>query len=98
MELAEFGRSFAALIVVLLLIGGIAFLAKRFLPQFQINQALSKRRMKLLETMILDPRNRLTLVQCDDEQFLIGLGQNGPVLLKTVQTRSVEPPAAVGRQ
>lgn len=82
MESIELGRSLAALLLVLLLIGGLALLAKRWLPQLQASGRLPVRRIKLVESMALDPRNRLAMVLVDDRELLIGLGQNGPTLLE----------------
>lgn len=82
METMDFGRSIAALLLVLALIGGLALLAKRWLPQLQASGGLKSRRLKMIESMALDPRNRLALVELDGQQLLIGLGQNGPVLLQ----------------
>lgn len=80
-ESMEIGRSLAALLVVILLIGGLALVAKRWLPQLQAAGRLPTRRLKLVETMALDPRNRLAVVSIDGRELLIGVGANGPVLL-----------------
>ena len=88
MEIADIGRSLAAFVVVMGLIALVAFAAKRWLPQLQASGNFPSRRLKLVETMVLDTRNRLILVQLDGRELLIGLGQNGPTLLK-----EHEPPA-----
>lgn len=89
METLEFARSIATLFFVLLLIVGLAFGFKRWLPKLQASGRLPVRRMRLVETIVLDPRNRLALVSLDGRELLLGLGQSGPVPIDMSKTAAV---------
>lgn len=91
MDVIDFGRYFAALLLVLGLLGGVALLARRaglahFLPNIQ--RAGVPRRMDVASTLMLDPRRRVVLVRVDDEEHVILLGLAG----ETVLDRRPAPP------
>jgi flagellar protein FliO/FliZ len=91
MDVIDFGRYFAALLLVLGLLGGLALLARRaglahFLPSIQRSNA--PRRMEVASTLMLDPRRRVVLVRVDDEEHVILLGLAG----ETVLDRRPAPP------
>lgn len=44
---------------------------------------LSRRRLKLVETLSLDPRRRLAIVRCDDREHLLILGTNSETVIET---------------
>lgn len=79
----EFGRMIAALVFVIALMGGFALLLKKLglsgpnLPQ------TGRRRLKVVESVPLDARRRLVLVQCDESQHLVILGPGGETVIKT---------------
>lgn len=83
MDLIDFSRYFAALLVVLGLLGGFALLAKRgLLPTGPLSLAgfgrfgtgPTQRRLEIQETLILDPRRRVVIVKADDEEHVLLLG------------------------
>ncbi|MGY6662565.1 MAG: flagellar biosynthetic protein FliO [Glycocaulis sp.] len=91
MDVMDFGRYFAALLLVLGLLGALALLARRaglahFLPNIQRPNA--PRRMEVASTLMLDPRRRVVLVRVDDEEHVILLGLAG----ETVLDRRPAPP------
>lgn len=91
MDVMDFGRYFAGLLLVLGLLGGFALLARRaglahFLPAIQRPGA--PRRLELSATLMLDPRRRVVLVRVDDEEHVVLLGLTG----ETVLDRRPAPP------
>ncbi|NBB17185.1 hypothetical protein GVN21_17610 [Caulobacter sp. SLTY] len=84
-----------ALLVTLGLIGLTAVALRRFAPDVvaRLQGASSKeRRLKLVETLVLDPTRRLVLVRLDDEERLILLGEGRT--LETLKTpRAAKSPA-----
>ncbi|MFM8819871.1 MAG: FliO/MopB family protein [Phenylobacterium sp.] len=77
MDLITFARAAFALLFTLGLIGVAAVLLRRFGPGgvFRISSPRQERRMRILETLILDPARRLVLVECDGETHLLMLGE-----------------------
>jgi len=53
-----------------------------------INIPEKKKRLKVVETLALDARRRLVLLQCDDKQHLVILGANS----ETVVDNQIEAP------
>lgn len=93
MDLIDFSRYFAALLVVLGLLGGFALLARRgWIPgSIQGLAGFSRlsggprpeRRLSVKETVILDPRRRVVIVKADDEEHVLLLGPERETLLAT---------------
>ena len=92
MDLIDFSRYFAALLVVLGLLGGFALLARRgWIPGAAVNLSgfsglsgpRAERRLKVQETLILDPRRRLLIVRIDDEEHVLLLGPERETCLST---------------
>jgi flagellar protein FliO/FliZ len=78
-----------ALALVVALMGGLAYLLKKLgLGTVSPTVARSKKRLKIVESQALDARRRLVILQCDDKQHLVILGQNG----ETVIQRDIEAP------
>jgi flagellar protein FliO/FliZ len=80
MEWMELLRAILALVLVLGLIGGAAWAARRFGPAMLFAAAKPKgeRSLGVIETLSLDARHRLVLVRRDDRRhlLLIGPGQS----------------------
>lgn len=76
MEATSFFRAIFALVVVLGLIFGLAAVLRRFGPELMARFASprAKRRMEVVETLILDPARRLIMVRIDGCERLILLG------------------------
>ena len=90
MDLENYLRFLAALILVIALIGAAAWAARRSglagrLPSVGGRAA---RRLGVVEYMALDAKTRLVLVRRDDTQHLLLLGAAGPVVVE----RGIEPP------
>ena len=83
-ELPQFLRLILALGIVLGLMGGLAFLLKKLgLADRNICVRSGKRRLKLVESLPLDARRRLVLLQRDDKQHLVILSANGETLIES---------------
>ncbi|MDB5475597.1 MAG: fliO [Phenylobacterium sp.] len=85
MDIAEFLRAVFALALTLGLVGLAAVVLRRYGPDALARfgrPAKLDRRLKVVETLVLDPARRLVLVACDGEEKLILLGEGqvlGPV-------------------
>lgn len=87
MDIAEFARAVFALAVTLGLVGLAAVGARRFAPEWMArlhSRTGAKRRLSIVETLVLDPHRRLVLVRCDDQERLVLLGE-GQVLLSPMR-------------
>lgn len=76
MDWTEWARTVAALGVTLALLGGAAYLARRF-GMTQGRTPGQERRIRLVESLMLDPRRRLVLVSVDGRDHLILLSPFG---------------------
>ena len=87
-------ETFAALCLVLALIGGLAMAARR-LGLAPRHGGVAGRRLSLVETTALDPRRRLVLVRRDDVEHLILVGPEGARIVERGITRPrfAAPPA-----
>jgi len=94
LDLIDFSRYFAALLVVLGLLGGVAvILRKGWLPTGLTNfQGLDRRerRLGVKESLILDPRRRIVIVKSDDMEHVLLLGPERETVLETRKAR-IEP-------
>lgn len=79
MDIAEIVRMLAALGVTLGLIGLAAWGARRFGPSalLRMQTPLAERRLRIVETLVLDPSRRLVLIRVDDTERLLLLGEGG---------------------
>ena len=77
MNFLNFAWAVFSLALTLGLIGLVAVGLRRYAPQLieKLNADRGERRMKVVETLVLDPARRLVLVQIDDEERLILLGE-----------------------
>jgi len=84
-NLPEFLRMIFALLFVVALMGGFAYLLKRLglNGAMAANEGKTKKRLKLIETLQLDARRRLVLVQRDDVQHLLIIGANEESVIET---------------
>ena len=76
MDLAEIARMLAALAITLG-IGGLALVAvRKFAPMAVLQlKTPAERRLKVVESLMLDPHRRLLLIRCDGEEHLLLLGE-----------------------
>ncbi|MDC7677346.1 flagellar biosynthetic protein FliO [Asticcacaulis machinosus] len=77
MDLVGVLRAVFALMTVLGLILGLAFVLRRYAPQLmaRLTAPRGQKRMQVVETLVLDPARRLVLVRLDDEERLLLLGE-----------------------
>lgn len=82
-ELPQMLRLFAALIFVVSLMGGLALLLKRFGLSGATPESPKQKRLKVIESLPLDARRRLVLIQRDNKQHLVILGASGETVVET---------------
>ena len=77
MDILALLRAVFALAIVLGLIVGLSWLLRRYAPQLmaRLQAVRGDKRLKVVETLVLDPARRLVLVRIDDEERLILLGE-----------------------
>jgi flagellar protein FliO/FliZ len=77
MNAVELLRAVFALAIVLGLILALAYGLKRYAPQLmgRLQAPRGRKRLEVVETLVLDPVRRLVLVRLDDEERLILLGE-----------------------
>jgi flagellar protein FliO/FliZ len=81
MDLVEIGRYIGALLLVLGLVGFAAIGAKRFSLSGLI-KPVSQRRLKVVETLMISPRQRLCIVKCDEAEHLVMIGEGGASVIE----------------
>ena len=82
MDLVDFARYFAALLLVLGLIGFAAIGARRFgVPG--LAKPMDARRLKIVEVLMLSPRQRLAIVRRDNVEHLVMIGPDGASVIET---------------
>jgi flagellar protein FliO/FliZ len=88
MDLIDIGRYFAALLMVLALIGFAGLAVRRFgMPG--VVKPSGMRRLAVVETMMVGPRQRLMLIRRDGVEHLVLSGPDGASVLET----GIVPPA-----
>ncbi|WP_293676308.1 flagellar biosynthetic protein FliO [uncultured Phenylobacterium sp.] len=87
MDLAEFAKAIFALAVTLGLIGLAAVALRKYGPDAIARMSMQRkdRRLKVVESLVLDPTRRLVLVDCDGVERLILLGE-GRLLADALKT------------
>ena len=77
MNFLDLLRAMFALAITLGIIGLAAWGARRYAPQLlaRLSAERGEKRMKVVETLMLDPARRLVLVRIDDEERLLILGE-----------------------
>ena len=91
MDLMDWARALFALIATLALIGLAAYAARRF-GMFDPAAANGPRRLKVTESLMLDPRRRLVLVRLDGREHLLLLSPAGDKVVTDVEAKDA--PAA----
>jgi flagellar protein FliO/FliZ len=88
----DWGRAVFALMATLALIG-LAALAVRQFGLVRTLGAGSRRRMDVVERLMLDPRRQIILLRVDDEEHVILLSSSGD---KRLATRPARPQPEAG--
>ena len=90
MDLFDVAKMAAALLATLALIGAAAWAARRFgMVQFQ--RPPTERRIKVVESLMLDPRRKLVLVRFNDREHLLLLSPSGDRPVASSLARPEEP-------
>ena len=82
-EGASLVKMLLALIFVLGLMGLLSLLLKKMGLAGPINAPGQARRLKVIESIPLDNRRRLAIIQRDDVQHLVIFGPNGETVIET---------------
>ncbi len=83
-DLPQIVRLLIALAVVVGLMGGLAFVLKKLgLATPQSIKTSDRRRLKIVESLPLDARRRLMIIQCDGQEHLIIVGANSETVIQS---------------
>lgn len=82
MDSAQLMRFAAALAFVLSLMGLLALVMRRINNGGTV-MPMSRRRLKLVETLPIDPRRKLAIIRCDDREHLVILGTNTETVIES---------------
>jgi len=88
---------FLALVVLAGLLGAFGLLAMAIQRGWIFNQltgltrmvAIDDRRLKVRESLIIDPRRRLVILQADDEEHIVLLGVESETVIKSQPAKPV---------
>ena len=85
MDNPNYVRFVVALIFVLGLLYGCLWLVQRLGPKLTTMRMRTSKtqRLKIIESLFIDPRRRLLLIERDDQQHLILLNQNQDIVIET---------------
>ncbi len=85
LDVVDFTRYIAALVLVLGLLGALAVLLRRGYGRSLLPGALGRteRRMRVVETLALDPRRRVMIVEVDETEHVLLLGAGTDVKLES---------------
>lgn len=86
MDWTDWARTVFALLATLALIGGAAYVARRF-GMLQNVVGKGVRRLNVVESLMLDPRRRLLVVRFDDREHLILLSPTRDLLVADVAAK-----------
>lgn len=89
MDWIDWARMLFALIATLALIVGAAYAARR-LGMLQANGSTAKR-LRISESLMLDPRRRLVIVRCDEREHMLLLGPGGDVVVSEFAAKAEAP-------
>ena len=82
MNWTDYLRFLMAFTFVIGLMGGLYLILKR-LNLGHIQPNLSKRRLRIVETLMLDGRHRAVILQRDDKEHLVILSPTGETVVET---------------
>ena len=82
MDVLDFARYFAALLLVLGLIGAAGLATRKFgLPG--LTKPAATRRIHIVETMMLSPRQKIAIIRRDDVEHLVMITANGATVIES---------------
>ena len=88
MDFLDWARALFALIATLALIGLAAYAARRF-GMLDNTAAKADRRLKVTESLMLDPRRRLVLVRLDGREHLLLLSPSRDLVVTEVEAEEI---------
>src|SRR3954470_24001543 len=81
MNFIDLLRYFGALLLVLAMVGGAGLLARRFgVPG--VTKASAQKRVSVVETLMVGPRQRLFIVRRDNVEHLVLSGPDGATVIE----------------
>jgi flagellar protein FliO/FliZ len=81
MEFLDVMRYFGALLLVLAMVGGAGLAARRFgVPG--VTRAAADKRLAIVETLMVGPRQRLFIVRRDNVEHLVLSGPDGATVIE----------------
>jgi flagellar protein FliO/FliZ len=81
MDVLDFARYFAALLLVLGLIAAAGLATRKFgLPG--LTKPAKTRRLQIVESLMLSPRQRLAIIRRDGVEHLVLIGQSGASVIE----------------
>ena len=83
MDIQDYLKFLFALIFVLSLMGGLAYILKRAGYGQGGMVSGKKRRLKIIETLPIDAKHKAVLIGCDNKEHLVLLNVNGDTVVKT---------------
>ncbi len=84
MDMIEITRFFVAFLFVMALMGGLWLVLRKLGLNGHIPATpLAKRRLKVVEVLMLDPRRKAIILQRDDTEHLVILGASGETVVET---------------
>ncbi len=86
MDIVDFGRYAGGLLVTLGLLALLAFGARRF-NLLSFAQGGTSGRLKLVDSLMLDPRRRVAIVRVDDREHVVLTSATGEILLESREAR-----------
>ncbi|MBL4803440.1 MAG: FliO/MopB family protein [Alphaproteobacteria bacterium] len=76
-------KMLAALLFVLGLMGGLALVLRKFGFSGRVSTPGEKARLKIVESIPVDARRRIAIIQRDDVQHLVIFGPEGETVVET---------------
>ena len=91
MQMLDILRYVAALALVLALIGAAGLAARKWgVPG--VTKAISEKRLEVVETLMVGPRQKLFIVRRDTSEHLIFSGPDGACLVENIVRPAAPPP------
>ena len=78
----DYLKFFVALLLVLGMIGGLAYILRRFGMGMNGAMVNDKRRLKIIEVLYIDARRKAVLLSRDDQEHLVILGSTTETLIE----------------
>lgn len=79
----DYFKFFAALLLVLGMMGGLSLILRRVGIGGKVMMSSDKRRLKIIEVLHLDARRKAVLMMRDDVQHLVILGPTSETIVET---------------